>query len=60
MFYEFPLWINVFQVDQRLTVIKDKAWGLPLARGYFEASKGGYHPSLAAGIEKALKDAEGK
>jgi hypothetical protein len=41
-------------------LIKDKAWGLTLARGYFEASKGGYHPSLAAGIEKALKDAEGK
>ncbi|MES2034425.1 MAG: M1 family metallopeptidase [Pseudomonadota bacterium] len=38
-------------------LIKDKDWGLPLAKRYFEASKGTYHPSLAAGIEKRIQAA---
>lgn len=40
-------------------LLKDRAWGLPLARRYFEASKGGYHPSIAAEFEKRIKAAEG-
>ncbi|HRD27518.1 MAG TPA: M1 family metallopeptidase, partial [Caulobacter sp.] len=39
-------------------LLKDKAWGLPLARRYFEAAKSGYHPALAASIEKRIAAAE--
>lgn len=37
---------------------KDRDWGLPLARRYFDASKATYHPSLAAAIEKRIAAAE--
>jgi hypothetical protein len=40
-------------------LIKDKDWGLPLARRYFDQAKGGYHPSLSAGLERAIAAAEG-
>lgn len=40
-------------------LIRDKTWGLPLARRYFNLSKGGYHPSLAAGLERQIAAAEG-
>ncbi|MDP1737516.1 MAG: M1 family metallopeptidase [Caulobacter sp.] len=39
---------------------KDREWGLPLARRFFNQSKATYHPSLAAGIEKTIAAAEGK
>ncbi|MDO8297837.1 MAG: M1 family metallopeptidase [Caulobacter sp.] len=39
-------------------LIKDKAWGVPLARRYFEAAKSGYHPALAASIERRIAAAE--
>ena len=39
-------------------LLHDKPWGPPLARRYFEEAKGGYHPSLAAGIEKRIAAAE--
>lgn len=39
-------------------LLKDKPWGPPLARRYFEAARGGYHPALAAGIEKRIAAAE--
>jgi len=35
-------------------LMKDEAWGRPLARRYFEASKGVYHPSLAARIARLV------
>ena len=35
-------------------LIKDREWGLPLARKYFAESKGTYHPSVAAGIQRKL------
>lgn len=40
-------------------LVKDKAWGLPLARRYFDQAKGGYHPSLSAGLERTIAAAEG-
>jgi hypothetical protein len=39
-------------------LIKDKAWGLPLARRYFDEAKGGYHPALAASIARRIAAAE--
>ena len=36
-------------------LMKDETWGRPLARRYFAASKGGYHPSLAASIAKRVE-----
>ncbi|MBX3479550.1 MAG: M1 family metallopeptidase [Caulobacter sp.] len=39
-------------------LIKDGDWGLPLARRYFDASKGVYHPSLAARLEARIAAAE--
>jgi len=39
-------------------LIKDKDWGLPLAKRYFAASKATYHPSVAASIEKRIKAAD--
>jgi len=40
-------------------LLKDKAWGVPLARRYFEQSKTTYHPSIAAEFERRIKAAEG-
>ena len=41
-------------------LLKDKDWGVPLARKYFEASKTTYHPSISAEFERRIKAAEGK
>lgn len=40
-------------------LLKDKDWGVPLARKYFEQSKTTYHPSIAAEFERRIKAAEG-
>ncbi len=40
-------------------LLKDKDWGVPLARKYFDASKTTYHPSIAAEFERRIKAAEG-
>ncbi len=40
-------------------LLKDKDWGVPLARTYFDQSKTTYHPSIAAEFERRLKAAEG-
>ena len=39
-------------------LLKDKDWGVPLARTYFDQSKTTYHPSIAAEFERRLKAAE--
>lgn len=39
-------------------LIKDKPWGPPLARQYFEESKAGYHPSLAGSLDRRISAAE--
>ena len=41
-------------------LLKDRDWGLPLARRYFDASGATYHPSIAAEFERRIKAAEGK
>jgi hypothetical protein len=41
-------------------LLKDKDWGVPLARRYFDASKTTYHPSIAAEFERRIKAAEEK
>ncbi len=41
-------------------LLKDKDWGVPLARKYFDASGATYHPSIAAEFERRIQAAEGK
>ena len=41
-------------------LLKDKDWGVPLARKSFDASGATYHPSIAAEFERRIKAAEGK
>ena len=41
-------------------LLKDRDWGVPLARRYFDASGATYHPSIAAEFERRIKAAEGK
>lgn len=41
-------------------LLKDKDWGVALARKYFEQSKSTYHPSIGAEFERRIKAAEGK
>ncbi len=39
-------------------LIKDRDWGLPLAKRYFAEARGTYHPSLSTGIAKRIEAAE--
>lgn len=39
-------------------LLDNKPWGPPLARRYFDEAKAGYHPALAAGIERRIAAAE--
>ncbi len=41
-------------------LLKDRDWGAPLARKYFEQSKTTYHPSISAEFERRIKAVEGK
>ncbi|MDP1632479.1 MAG: M1 family metallopeptidase [Caulobacter sp.] len=41
-------------------LLKETPWGPPLARRYFEQSRSGYHPALAARISRGFEAAEGK